>query len=127
MVGILLLVDIRPIFDQLASRPSRSGSEPHHSHNGSVQDLLGDARDVARALAATPEYAKACRRRKKVEMLSAHLKRILRPGDITSLCADFLVERRGFEPLTSAVEARAAGRRRFQGLILPRVRSWIRS
>jgi hypothetical protein len=80
MVGILLLVDIRPIFDQLASRPSRSGSEPHHSHNGSVQDLLGDARDVARAVAATPEYAKACRRRKKVEMLFAHLKRILRLG-----------------------------------------------
>jgi hypothetical protein len=44
-----------------------------------VQDLLGDARDVARAVAATPEYAKAYRRRKKVEMLFAHLKRILRP------------------------------------------------
>ena len=41
--------------------------------------------------------------------------------------ADFLVELRGFEPLTSAVEARAAGRRSFQGLILARVRSWIRS
>jgi hypothetical protein len=79
MVGILLLVDIRPIFDQLASRPSRSGSKPHHSHNGSVQDLLGDTRAVARAVAATPEYAKAYRRRKKVEMLFAHLKRILRP------------------------------------------------
>jgi hypothetical protein len=78
MVDILLLVDIRPIFDQLASGPSRSGSEPHHS-DGSVQDLLGDARDVARAVAATPEYAKAYRRRKKVEMLFAHLKRILRP------------------------------------------------
>ena len=33
---------------------------------------------MARAVAATPEYAKACRRRKKVEMLFAHLKRILR-------------------------------------------------
>ncbi|WP_374547472.1 IS1182 family transposase [Rhodoblastus sp.] len=37
-----------------------------------------DARDVARALAATPEFEVACRRRKKVEMLFAHLKRILR-------------------------------------------------
>ena len=37
-----------------------------------------DARDVARALAGTPEYEVACRRRKKVEMLFAHLKRILR-------------------------------------------------
>jgi hypothetical protein len=37
-----------------------------------------DARDVARAHAATPEYMEACRRPKKVEMLFAHLKRILR-------------------------------------------------
>ena len=42
------------------------------------RDLHEDARDVARAHAATPEYAEACRRRKKVEMLFAHLKRILR-------------------------------------------------
>jgi hypothetical protein len=84
MVDILLLVDIRPIFDQLASGPSRSGSEPHHS-DGSVQDLLGDARDVARAVAATPEYAKACRRREKVEMLFAHLKRTLRLAEAADL------------------------------------------
>ncbi|KAF0136514.1 MAG: transposase IS4 family protein [Methylocystaceae bacterium] len=44
------------------------------------RDLHEDARDVARALASTPEYATACRRRKKVEMLFAHLKRILRLG-----------------------------------------------
>jgi hypothetical protein len=42
------------------------------------RDLHEDARDVARALAATPEYGETCRRRKKVEMLFAHLKRILR-------------------------------------------------
>ncbi len=42
------------------------------------RDLHEDARDVARALAATPEYEAACRLRKKVEMLFAHLKRILR-------------------------------------------------
>jgi hypothetical protein len=36
-----------------------------------------DARDEARALASTPEYEAACRLRKKVEMLFAHLKRIL--------------------------------------------------
>jgi hypothetical protein len=35
---------------------------------------------VARALTVTPEFDKACRRRKKVEMLFAHLKRILRLG-----------------------------------------------
>ena len=39
-----------------------------------------DARDVARALAATPEFKVASRRRKKVEMLFAQLKRILGLG-----------------------------------------------
>ena len=42
------------------------------------RDVDEDARDVARALASTPEFEVACRRRKKVEMLFAHLKRILR-------------------------------------------------
>jgi Transposase DDE domain len=42
------------------------------------RDVHEDARDVARALAATPEYEAACRLRNKVEMLFAHLKRILR-------------------------------------------------
>jgi hypothetical protein len=34
--------------------------------------------EVARAQVGTPEYEAACRKRKKVEMLFAHLKRILR-------------------------------------------------
>jgi transposase len=42
------------------------------------RDLHEDARDVARAIAATPEYELSRHRRKKVEMLFAHLKRILR-------------------------------------------------
>jgi hypothetical protein len=42
------------------------------------RDLDEHARDVARVHAASPEYVEACRRRKKVEMLFAHLKRILR-------------------------------------------------
>jgi hypothetical protein len=42
------------------------------------RDLNEDARDVARAIAATPEYELSRHRRKKVEMLFAHLKRILR-------------------------------------------------
>jgi transposase len=44
------------------------------------RDLHEDSRDVARALVGTPEYETACQRRKKVEMLFAHLKRILRLG-----------------------------------------------
>jgi hypothetical protein len=38
------------------------------------------ARDKARAIAKTEAYAASCRERKKVEMLFAHLKRILRLG-----------------------------------------------
>src|SRR5690606_23870887 len=44
------------------------------------RDLDEDARDVARALAGTPAYERSRPRRKKVEMLFAHLKRILRLG-----------------------------------------------
>ena len=44
------------------------------------RDLDEDARDVARALANTPAYERSRHRRKKVEMLFAHLKRILRLG-----------------------------------------------
>jgi Transposase DDE domain len=50
--------------------------------------LHEDARDAARALALTPEYEAACKRCKKVEMLFAHPKRILRLGRLRlrSLC-----------------------------------------
>jgi Transposase DDE domain len=44
------------------------------------RDLDEDARDVARTLADTPAYERSRHRRKKVEMLFAHLKRILRLG-----------------------------------------------
>jgi transposase len=44
------------------------------------RDIHEDARDVARGLARTEEFAKSRRDRKKVEMLFAHLKRILRLG-----------------------------------------------
>lgn len=44
------------------------------------RDIDEDARDVARALANTPAYERSRHRRKKVEMLFAHLKRILRLG-----------------------------------------------
>jgi transposase len=39
-----------------------------------------DARDVARALVGTEAFEQSCRERKRVEMLFAHLKRILRLG-----------------------------------------------
>jgi hypothetical protein len=42
------------------------------------RDLNEDARDVARALAGTPAFERSRHHRKKIEMLFAHLKRILR-------------------------------------------------
>ena len=55
-------------------RPVRS-----HEEAAAVQ-ARQDARDVARALADTPAFERSRHRRKKVEMLFAHLKRILRLG-----------------------------------------------
>jgi hypothetical protein len=44
------------------------------------RDIHEDARDVARALAKTEAFEQSRRNRKRVEMLFAHLKRILRLG-----------------------------------------------
>ena len=44
------------------------------------RDLHEDARDAARALAKTEAFERSRRSRKRVEMLFAHLKRILRLG-----------------------------------------------
>ena len=43
-----------------------------------VRSVHKAARDVARRIAATPVYVRSCHERKKVEMLFAHLKRILK-------------------------------------------------
>ena len=40
--------------------------------------IYESSRDVARSLASTPEFIRSMRERKKVEMLFAHLKRILK-------------------------------------------------
>ena len=44
------------------------------------RSIYEEARDVARALAKTAAFAKSCCDRKRVEMLFAHLKRILKLG-----------------------------------------------
>lgn len=46
--------------------------------SGRVRSVHERARDVARRIAATPEFQRSCNQRKKVEVLFAHLKRILR-------------------------------------------------
>jgi transposase len=43
-----------------------------------LRSIYEDARDAARALAKTEAFEQSCRERKRVEMLFAHLKRILR-------------------------------------------------
>jgi transposase len=45
-----------------------------------LRSIYEEARDVARALARTEAFEQSCRDRKRVEMLFAHLKRILRLG-----------------------------------------------
>jgi hypothetical protein len=45
-----------------------------------TRSLYEEARDVARALAKTAAFAQSCCDRKRVEMLFAHLKRILKLG-----------------------------------------------
>jgi hypothetical protein len=44
------------------------------------RSVYEEARDVARALAKTKAFEQSCRERKRVEMLFAHLKRILKLG-----------------------------------------------
>jgi transposase len=53
---------------------------PHTPARQIPRDLHEDARDVARALAKTEAFEQSRRYRKRVEMLFAHLKRILRLG-----------------------------------------------
>ena len=45
-----------------------------------LRSIYEEARDVARAVAKTKAFEQSCRERKRVEMLFAHLKRILRLG-----------------------------------------------
>ena len=53
---------------------------PKHAIASHLADVNEAARDVARALLDTPAFEQSRRDRKRVEMLFAHLKRILRLG-----------------------------------------------
>ncbi len=53
---------------------------PNTPHRRIPRDVNERARDRAREIARTEAYLVSCRQRKKVEMLFAHLKRILRLG-----------------------------------------------
>ena len=53
---------------------------PEHAQRKIPRDINEDARDVARPCYGTPAFEQSRRDRKRVEMLFAHLKRILRLG-----------------------------------------------
>jgi hypothetical protein len=63
-----------------AGRARSSQNAAEHARRRIVRDVNEDSRDVARALAKTEAFEQSCRDRKRVEMLFAHLKRILRLG-----------------------------------------------
>ena len=60
--------------------PLKSKCCPNMPARRIVRDVNEEARDVARALAKTEAFEQSCRDRNRVEMLFAHLKRILRLG-----------------------------------------------
>jgi Transposase DDE domain. len=60
--------------------PLKTKCCPHTPFRKITRDLHEDARDVARSLAGTDAFEQSRHDRKRVEMLFAHLKRILRLG-----------------------------------------------
>ena len=60
--------------------PLKSKCCPKTPRRKIPRSIYEEARDVARALAKTPAFEKSCCDRKRVEMLFAHLKRILNLG-----------------------------------------------
>ena len=60
--------------------PLKARCCPNTPHRRIPRDVNERARDRAREIARTEAYLVSCRQRKKVEMLFAHLKRILRLG-----------------------------------------------
>jgi len=60
--------------------PLKARCCPNTPHRKIPRDVNEEARDIARTIYASPAYDQSRRNRKKVEMLFAHLKRILRMG-----------------------------------------------
>ena len=65
---------------RLSWLPAQGAMLPEGAVRKIPRSIYEDARDVARALAKTEAFEQSCRDRKRVEMLFAHLKRILRLG-----------------------------------------------
>lgn len=58
--------------------PSQEQCCPNTSHRKIARSIHEDNRDAARSIMDTPLYQQSCCERKKVEVLLAHLKRILK-------------------------------------------------
>jgi len=63
---------------ECATCPDKQTCCPNTPHRKIARSIYEKSRDVARNIAQTPEYLQSRRDRKKVEMLFAHLKRILK-------------------------------------------------
>ena len=74
-----MLVYLASVYD-CRSCPLKPTCCPKTPQRKVQRSLYEHARDVARAIAATEAYGQTRRDRKTVEMLFAHLKRILRLG-----------------------------------------------
>lgn len=61
----------------MTSTPSKDQCCPGQPHGKITRSIHEAARDLAREIAKTDAYVQSRRERKKVEMLFAHLKRIL--------------------------------------------------
>jgi len=68
----------RWLFNEVLHRSMDAGLVKGEGFAVDASIIKADARDVARRIAATPEYERSRHERKKVEMLFAHLKRILK-------------------------------------------------
>jgi transposase len=64
--------------DDCAACPQKERCCPNTEFRKITRSVHEDARDVARKIYLTPEYQESRRERKKIEMLFAHLKRILK-------------------------------------------------
>ncbi len=73
---------LSPSFDTtpalIFGKPAFLGDVTNTPHRKIARSIHEDARDVARSIAQTPAYQQSRRDRTKVEMLFAHLKRILK-------------------------------------------------
>lgn len=71
-------INFRSTQTDCAKYPMKAQCCPNAPFRKIVRSVHEAARDVARRIAGTPEYVRSRHERKKVEMLFAHLKRILK-------------------------------------------------